>query len=62
MDNLKNIIAGLGWLLIVFAAADFGSSYFGYNLTFFLPDGISKYSPIIIGVIGGVLTQVNEKK
>ena len=49
---MKSIMQGIGSLLIIFAMLDFGLSYMGYNLTPFLPDGISRFSPIIIGLIG----------
>ena len=52
---------GIGGILIIFAIADFGLSYLGYNLTPFLPDGISSFSPIIIGLIGGALLKADWK-
>ena len=51
----------LGYILIIFAVADFGSSYAGYNLTPFLPNEIARFSPIIIGLIGGALVKFGEK-
>tara|TARA_B100000959_G_scaffold271613_1_gene319944 strand:- start:601 stop:834 length:234 start_codon:yes stop_codon:yes gene_type:complete len=42
----------IGYIFIIFAFADFGLSWMGYNLTPFLPPAISKFSPIIIGGIG----------
>ena len=45
----------LGTILIIFAIADFVLSYMGINLTPFLPPKISQFSPIIIGLIGGLL-------
>ena len=42
----------VGYIFIIFAVADFGLSWMGYNLTPFLPAAISKFSPIIIGAIG----------
>ena len=42
----------IGYILIIFAVADFGLSWMGYNLTPFFPPAISKFSPIIIGGIG----------
>jgi hypothetical protein len=42
----------IGYILIIFALADFGLSWLGYNLTPFLPAAISKFSPIIIGGVG----------
>ena len=51
----------LGYILIIFAVADFGSSYAGYNLTSFLGEA-SRFSPIVIGLIGGALVNFGEKK
>ena len=42
----------IGYILIIFALADFGLSWLGYNLTPFLPAAVSKFSPIIIGAVG----------
>lgn len=58
---MKSIMQGIGGILIIFAIADFGLSYLGYNLTPFLPDGISSFSPIIIGLIGGALLKADWK-
>ena len=58
MDTFRIIIAIIGGLLVFFAFVDFGSSYMGYNLTPFLPDGIARFSPIIIGGIGGLLIKI----
>ena len=58
---MKSIMQGIGGILIIFAIADFGLSYLGYNLTTFLPDGISRFSPIIIGLIGGALLKADWK-
>ena len=58
METFKVIIAIIGGLLVIFAFADFGSSYMGYNLTPFLPDGIARFSPIIIGGIGGLFIKI----
>ena len=58
---MKSIKQGIGSILILFAIADFGLSYMGYNLTPFLPDGISRFSPIIIGLIGGGLVKTDWK-
>ena len=51
----------IGALLIFFAIADFGLSYMGVNLTPFLPDGLSRFSPIIFGLIGGALLKIDWK-
>tara|TARA_B100000767_G_C19398182_1_gene382755 strand:+ start:327 stop:518 length:192 start_codon:yes stop_codon:yes gene_type:complete len=58
MDTFRIIIAILGGLLVFFAFVDFGASYLGYNLTPFLPDGIARFSPIIIGAIGGLFLKI----
>ena len=58
---MKKIMQGIGSLLIIFAIADFGLSYMGYNLAPFLPDSISRFSPIIIGLIGGALVKADWK-
>ncbi len=58
---MKSIMQGIGGILVIFAIADFGLSYLGYNLTPFLPDGISRFSPIIIGLIGGALLKADWK-
>ena len=42
----------LGYILIIFALADFASSWMGINLTPFLPNAIAQFSPIIIGLPG----------
>ena len=58
---MRSIMQIIGSLLIIFAIADFGLSYMGYNLTPFLPDGISRFSPIVIGLIGGALLKADWK-
>ena len=45
----------VGYLLIVFAVADFGLSYAGINLTPFLPPEVGRFSPIAIGLLGGLI-------
>tara|TARA_B100001057_G_scaffold79904_1_gene75078 strand:- start:332 stop:556 length:225 start_codon:yes stop_codon:yes gene_type:complete len=49
----------IGYILIIFAVADFGLSYMGINLTPFLPNQIATFSPIIIGGIGYFLVSTN---
>ena len=51
----------LGYILIIFGVADFGSSYAGYNLTSFLGEA-SRFSPIVLGLIGGALVNLGGKK
>ena len=58
---MRSIMQGIGVILVIFAIADFGLSYLGYNLTPFLPDGVSRFSPIIIGLIGGALLKADWK-
>ena len=58
---MKKIMQGIGSILIIFAIADFGLSFMGVNLTPFLPDGISRFSPIIIGLLGGALIKADWK-
>jgi hypothetical protein len=50
----------VGYLLIVFAVADFGLSYAGINLTPFLPPEIGRFSPIAIGLLGGLILKGSE--
>ena len=50
----------LGTLLLVFAAADFILSWMGVNLTPFMGSA-SRFSPIIFGVIGTVLMNINKE-
>lgn len=58
---MKTFMQMIGGILIMVAIADFVASYMGINLTPFLPDGISRFSPIIIGVIGGALLNAGNK-
>jgi len=58
---MKTFMQMIGGILIMIAIADFVASYMGINLTPFLPDGISRFSPIIIGAIGGVLLSAGNK-
>ena len=50
----------VGYILIVFAVADFGLSYAGINLTPFLPPEIGRFSPIAIGLLGGLILKGSE--
>ena len=59
---LRWIMQIIGIILIVFAIADFGLSYMGINLTPFLPPEISRFSPIAIGLLGGFLLNIGNKK
>tara|TARA_B100001057_G_scaffold131893_1_gene131147 strand:+ start:321 stop:563 length:243 start_codon:yes stop_codon:yes gene_type:complete len=55
-----SILQVLGALLMVFAAADFVLSWMGVNLTPFM-GAASRFSPIIFGVLGTVLININKK-
>ena len=44
----------IGGLLVAFAVVDFAMSYAGVNLTSFLGPA-SRFSPIVLGLIGGAL-------
>ena len=57
-SNLS-ILQVLGALLMVFAAADFVLSWMGVNLTPFM-GAASRFSPIIFGVLGTVLININK--
>jgi len=54
-----SVLQILGSLFLIFAAADFVLSWMGINLTPFMGP-ISGFSPIIFGVIGTVLMNVNK--
>ena len=54
-----SVLQILGSLFLIFAAADFVLSWMGINLTPFMGP-ISRFSPIIFGVIGTVLMNVNK--
>ena len=49
----------IGGVLIAFAVADFALSYAGVNLTSFLGPA-SRFSPIVLGLIGGALLNFKE--
>ena len=51
----------LGGLLVVFAIADFAVSWMGINLTPFM-GGASRFSPIIFGIIGSVLINLEKEE
>lgn len=58
--NSFSVLQVLGTLFLVFAAADFALSWMGVNLTPFMGPA-SRFSPIIFGVIGTVLMNVNKE-
>ena len=59
--NSFPVLQILGTLFVIFAVADFALSYMGINLTPFFPDGVSRFSPIIIGLIGAGILKVDWK-
>jgi len=58
--NNFSVVQVLGTLLLVFAAADFVLSWMGINLTPFM-GAASRFSPIIFGVTGTVLMNLNKE-
>ena len=50
----------LGILFIIFAVADFATSWMGVNLTPFMGSA-SRFSPIIFGLIGSALININKQ-
>ena len=59
-ENNFSIIQILGSLFLIFAVADFALSWMGVNLTPFM-GSVSRFSPIIFGVIGSVLLNMNKE-
>ena len=59
-ENNFSILQILGSLFLVFAVADFAVSWMGINLTPFMGSA-SRFSPIIFGVIGSVLLNMNKE-
>ena len=51
----------IGGILIAFGVADFGLSWFGINLTYFLPPDISRFSPIAFMVVGGIIMNAGDE-
>jgi len=45
----------IGGILIAIGVADLGLSWFGINLTSFLPPDISRFSPIAFMLVGGII-------
>ena len=68
MSNVKtrtqesnfSVLQILGSLFLIFAVADFALSWMGINLTPFMGSA-SRFSPIIFGVIGSVLLNMNKE-
>ena len=59
-ENNFSVLQILGSLLLIFAVADFALSWMGVNLTPFMGSA-SGFSPIIFGVIGSVLINMNKE-
>ena len=59
-ENNFSILQILGSLFLIFAVADFALSWMGVNLTPFMGSA-SRFSPIIFGVIGSVLINMNKE-
>ena len=55
-----SVLQILGSLFLIFAVADFALSWMGINLTSFMGSA-SRFSPIIFGVIGSVLLNMNKE-
>ena len=58
--NNFTVLKVLGILFLIFAAADFILSWMGINLTPFMGSA-SRFSPIIFGVIGTFLMNINKE-
>ena len=56
-DKPQEIIGGI---LIAIGVADFGLSWFGINLTSFLPPDISRFSPVAFMVVGGFIMNAGD--
>ena len=59
-ENNFSVLQILGSLFLIFAVADFALSWMGVNLTSFMGSA-SRFSPIIFGVIGSVLLNMNKE-
>ena len=56
----RSFINLIGGLLIAFAVVDFAMSFAGTNLTSFMGP-VSRFSPIIFGLIGSTLLNVGKE-
>ena len=59
-ENNFSVLQFLGSLFLIFAVADFAVSWMGINLTPFMGSA-SRFSPIIFGLIGSVLLNMNKE-
>ena len=60
VEQTTSAMQVIGGLFILFAIADFALSWMGTNLTGFMGP-ISRFSPIIFGVIGSALVNVGKE-
>ena len=60
-QNNFSVLQILGSLFLIFAVADFAVSWMGINLTPFMGSA-SRFSPIIFGIIGSVLINLEKEK
>ena len=59
LSEIEFLMQIIGYILIIFAVADFGLSWVGINLTPFLPNQIATFTPIVIGGIGYLFLNAN---
>ena len=59
-ENNFSVLQILGSLFLIFAVADFALSWMGINLTQFMGPA-SRFSPIILGVIGSALMNITKE-
>ena len=59
-ENNFSVLQILGSLFLIFAVADFAVSWMGINLTPFMGSA-SRFSPIIFGIIGSVLINLEKE-
>ena len=60
-ENNFSVLQILGSLFLIFAVADFAVSWMGINLTPFM-GSVSRFSPIIFGIIGSVLINLEKEE
>ena len=59
-ENNTSVFQVLGFLLVIFAVADFAVSWMGINLTPFMGSA-SRFSPIIFCLIGSALMNIKKE-
>ena len=60
-QNNFSVLQILGSLFLIFAVSDFAVSWMGINLTPFMGSA-SRFSPIIFGIIGSVLINLEKEQ